>query len=163
MASTPIGDIPGARFHQANLNAFAAVASGGAGARLGQFGPFAHPLRIRNVWYTPTGADNAATQTATYRRLSLYNGGTSGTSTLSASGTGTNSGFQGRVASLNLNSTASSGSQTPIPFTVVDATGTTLTLASGVVLYFSQETVGGTDANGTVLPAGQFAVAYEVV
>ncbi len=46
---------------------------------------------------------------------------------------------------------------------VIDATGTSLLVASGNVLYFSQETVGGTDANGTVLPAGQFSVAFEVV
>lgn len=147
MAKTPLGDIPGARFHMPNVIQNASVASGGANARLGQFGPFAHDIRIRNAWWTPTGADQASTQTATYRRLSVYNGGPAGTVTATAS----------RMASANL--TASVASLGPTPFTV----DTAQSVANGNVVYLSQETVGGTDANGTVLVAGQFALAYEVV
>jgi hypothetical protein len=161
MAKTPLGDIPGARFHEPNIVQNASVASNGANARLGMFGPFAHDIRVRNAWWTPTGADAAGTQTATYRRLSMYNGGSSGT--LTATGSGTATGLQGRIASLNLNPTVSFASLGPVAMTVIDATGTSLLVASGNIIYFSQETVGGTDANGTVLPAGQFSVAFEVV
>lgn len=147
MATTKLGDIPGARFHSPAVVTHASVASGGANARLGQIGPFAHDLRIQNAWWTPTGADNAGTSTASYRRLSLYNGGASGTVTATAS----------RVASLNL--TASKASLAPVAMTV----DTTVTLASGAILYFSQETVGGASATNTQLEAGQFSLAYEVI
>lgn len=147
MASTPLGDIPGARFHEPLAATNAAVASNGANARIGQIGPFAHNVRVRNAWWTPISADQAATQSATYRRLTLYNGGTAGTATATGS----------RLASANMS--ASAASLGPVSMTV----DTTLTVSSGSIIYFSQETVGGTDANGTVLSAGQFAVAYEVI
>lgn len=145
MASTPLGDIPGARFHEPIVATHAAIASGGANARLGQFGPFAHPIRMRNVWWTPTGADQAATQSASYRRLNLYVGGVSGTASASS------------MASIAMS--ASAASLAPVAMTV----DTTVTLASGAVAYFSQATVGAAEANGTVLVAGQFSCAYEVV
>ena len=146
MASTALGDIPGARFHAPVVGTHASVASNGAAARLGQIGPFAHNIRMRNIWHSPTGADQGA-NTASYRRLSVYNGGTAGTVTATAS----------RIASLNYSaSLASLGARA----LTVD---TTVTLASGEIAYFSQETVGGDDATGTVLRAGQFSVAYEVI
>lgn len=145
--SSPLGDIPGARFTETNIVQNASVASGGANARLGQIGPYPHDVRFRNLWWSPTGADQAATQSATYRRLSLFNGGTAGTVTATAS----------RMASLNLSATQASLGAAAF------AVDTTQTLASGQIAYFSQETVGGTDANGTVLAAGQFALAYEIV
>ena len=148
MASTRLGDIPNARFHVPLVFTHASVASGGANARLGQVGPFAHPIRLRSAWWTPTGADNAGTSTASHRRLSIYNGGTAGTATATAS----------RLASLNL--TASKASLAPVAMTVVD---TTHTVATGQILYFSQETVGGASATNTDLAAGQVALAYEVV
>lgn len=151
MAKYALGDIPGARFHEPFLQSVAAVASNGANGRIGQFGPFAHDIRVRNVWYSPTAGDQAATQSATYRRLSLFNGGTAGTVTATAN----------RIASLN--ASASQASQGAAAFTIIDPTGTTETVPAGAILYFSQETVGGTDANGTVLAAGQLALAYEVV
>ena len=147
MASTALGDIPGARFHVPVVVTHASVASGGANARLGQIGPFAHDIRVRNAWWTPTGADNGGTNTASYRRLSLYNGGSAGTATATAN----------RVASLNL--TASKASLAPAAMTV----DTTVTVASGAILYASQETVGGASATNTQLEAGQFALAYEVI
>lgn len=146
MASTRLGDIPGARFHAPAVVTNASAASGGANARIGQFGPFQHNVRVRNVDWAPTSADQGA-NTASYRRLSLYNGGTAGTVTATAS----------RIGSLNLS--ASKASLAPVAFTV----DTTVTVASGAVLYFSQETVGGAEATGTVLQAGTFAVAYEII
>lgn len=125
----------------------ASVASNGAGARIGQFGPMGHQGRVRNAWWSPTGADNPGTavQTDSYRRLSLYNGGTAGTVTATAS----------RIASFNL--TASQASLGRVAGTLT----TFLTFDSGDVLYFSQETVGGNHNDSTVLVAGQFALDYE--
>ena len=143
---TGLGDIPGNRLAVTSLSSHAAVASDGAGARLSQFGPFPFAIRVRNAWWSPTGADNTV-NTASYRRLSLYNGGAAGTGTLTAS----------RMASLNL--TASQASLGAQDMTAVTAA----TAASGVVFYFSQETVGGDHATGTTLAAGQFSVAYEVI
>jgi hypothetical protein len=147
MGKVPEGDIPGNRHHIPNAATNTAVASGGANARIAQIGPLAFDVRLRNLWWSPTGADQTSTQTATYRRLSLYNGGSAGTATASAS----------RMGSINLSaSQASLGA-------VAGVVDTTVTLASGQIAYFSQETVGGTDANGSVLAAGQFALAYEIL
>ena len=147
MGSTPAGDIPGNRIHLPQAVTFASVASGGANARLGQVGPFSHPVRLREAWFSPTGADQAATQSATYRRLDVINGGPNGTVTASAN----------RMGTLGL--TASQASLGAAAF-VVD---TTVTVPSASIIYFSQSTVGGTDANGTVLVAGQLALAFEAI
>lgn len=144
--SNMLGDIPGARFlTQPVTNA--AVASNGANARLGQVGPFPYDIRVRAAWWSPTGADQAATATGSFRRLSFYNGGPAGTATATAS----------RVASLNLvASQASLGA-------VAMVANTAATVASGSIVYLSQETVGGAEAGGTVLVAGQAHFAYEVI
>ena len=144
MASTPLGDISGARFHAPAVVQNATVASGGANALIGVAGPFEHPIRVRGAYWIPTGGANSATQTATYRRLSVVNLGTGGAGTAV-------------VASLNL--TASLASLVGRALTV----DTTATVAAGEVLAVSQATVGGTDANGTVLQAGSFALNYEVI
>lgn len=138
-----LGDIVGNRLSVPFLVSHASVASNGADASLGQVGPFPHDIRMRNAWWTPTGGDQGA-NTASYRRLTLRNGGAAGTGTAI-------------IASLNL--TASRASLAPAEMTV----DTTVTLASGAVLVVSQATVGGTDATGTVLRAGQFALAYEII
>lgn len=144
MASVPLGDIIGARFPLPHFATHASVASNGANAKIAQIGPFPHNIRIRTAQWTPTGADNAATEAASYRRLTLCNGGTTGTST-------------SIIASLNM--TASAASLAPVSMTV----DTTNTLAAGQVLVASQETVGAAHATGTVLAAGQFALGYEVI
>ncbi|MEK9722023.1 MAG: hypothetical protein VW405_00885 [Rhodospirillaceae bacterium] len=147
MASTKLGDIPGARFHAPHVATHASVASNGAVARLGPIGPFAHDIRVRSAWWTPTGADNSITATnvsASYRVLSLVNGGTTGT---------------GTTVVASLVNTATAASLAPIAMTVV----TTATVASGAILYFSQATVGGALADGTTLAAGAFSVAFEVI
>jgi hypothetical protein len=144
--SSMLGDIPGNRF-PLPLQTNASAASNGANARLGQVGPFPFDIRLRAGWWSPTGADSDATSTASYRRLSVYNGGSAGTGTATAS----------RMASLNL--TASQASLGAVAF-VVDST---VTAASGSILYFSQETVGGAESNGTVLRAGQAQLFYEII
>lgn len=150
MAKYRLGDIPGARFHGPEV-AMGALASNGAVGVTSYFGPFAQDIRIRNVWWTPTAASQAATQSASYRLLALYNGGTAGTATATTA----------RIASLAMSATVAS--LTPTPYTLVDATGTTQTVASGSILYFSQSTVGGTDSNGTVTVAANIALEYEVL
>lgn len=128
----------------------ASVASNGANARLGQF-YVSRDIRVKSAVWMPTGANQAtvgtATTSATYRRLELYNGGTSGTVTATAS----------RIGSLNL--TASLASLGSRGFTI----DTTVTAASGSILYFSQSTVGGTDNDGTILAAGSISFVYETI
>lgn len=147
MGKTALGDIPGNRFTLAPVT-HASVASNGANARIQALGPFEFDVQIRQVYWSPTGADqNTAAQTASYRRLTLYNGGTAGTATATAS----------RLGSANVNaSLASHGTTT---FTLA----ATPTVASGGIIYLSHETVGGAHNDGTVLAAGFFTVAYEVI
>jgi hypothetical protein len=151
-----IGDIPGAVLPEGPF-AVAAVASGGANAVVGYFGPYSYGVRVKHVWYTPTAGNSSATQTATFRQLALFNGGTAGTATNGGTGTAT----VNRIASLNIIATLAS--LAPAAFTVLDSTGTTQTVAAGSILYFSEATVGGTDANGTVLVAGMVNLDYEVL
>lgn len=147
MASTKLGDIPGARFFFPEVAHHGSFASDRGNSVLGQIGPLLHNIRVQSVWWIPAAADNDAANANSYRRLSLYNGGTAGTVTATAS----------RIASANL--TASVASRGAQALTVT----TSVTAASGAILYFSQETVGGAHSTGTVLRAGQFAVAYEVI
>lgn len=134
------------------LQTFASVASNGASSRLGQFlVPHANGIRVKNFFYSPTGANNAAQGTATtsasYRRISLMNGGTSGTSTP-------------RIASINMTASAASLSS---GYSAVSV-DTTVTAASGAVLYVTQDTFGGTHASdATQIQAGQLAILYEVL
>lgn len=142
MASTPKGDIPGARDHAPSiLNT--ALASDGANGLIAPIGPIAHNARIQKAWWTPTGGDQGA-NAASYRRLTVVNGGPSGTGTVV-------------VASVALS--ASHASLVPVALTTVSSAS----VASGSVLYFSQDTVGGAHATGTVLRAGSLALAYEVI
>lgn len=122
-------------------------ASNRAASILGQFGPIGFNVRILNVWWSPVAADNAATSSDSYRRLSLYNGGTAGTVTATAS----------RIASLNL--TASVASRGRSEWTV-DAT---VTVASSDVCYVSQNTVGADSVTNTQLEAGQIGFSYEII
>lgn len=142
-SSGGLGDVVGNRVAVPVIFTHASVASNGADAGLGQIGPFGYAVRVRSAWWTPTGADQGA-HTASYRRVSLRNGGSAGTGTAI-------------IGSLNLS--ASKASLAPASMTV----DTTATLAAGEVLVASQATVGGADATGTVLRAGQFALAYEII
>jgi len=147
MGKTALADIIGNSFCK-NFTV-ASVASDGAGAVVASAAFLAaNSLKVKSAWYIPW-ADAAtvgtATTSATYRRLTLRNGGTSGTSTTI-------------VASANLvASVASRGSK---GFT----TTANNTLSSGQMLYFSQETIGGADDDdGTVLQAGVLQIEYELI
>lgn len=147
MATTPLGDIPDARFYITPIT-HASVASNGADARIQALGPFDFNIKIKNVYWSPTGAaQNTAAGTASYRRLSLYNGGTAGTVTATAS----------RLGSANLNASIASHGSTS--FTLA----ATPTVASGGIIYLSHETVGGAETDSTPLRAGFFSLAYEIV
>ena len=143
MALNRLGDIPGARFGSP-IQTHASVASNGANARLGQVGPFEYGIRVTSAWWTPTGADQAGTSTASYRRITVINGGVSGTATAI-------------LASINL--TATRASLAPVAMTV----DTTATVAAGAALVFSQATVGAASATNTQLEAGQLNFSYEVL
>lgn len=140
MAGTFLGDIPGARFNLGQPNA--SVASNGAVGRLIEIGVAPHDCRVQAAWWTPTGADQGTA--ASYRNVKLINGGTAGTGTTV-------------VASLALS--ASAASLTPRAMTTVSSA----TIPAGAMIYASQDTVGGTDATGTVLRAGRFDLSYEVI
>lgn len=144
MAKYRQGDTPGARFGGSDHISNAAVASGGANSILGMAGPMGVDRRVRDAYWTPTASSQSATQSATYRQLLLINGGTGGAGTTA-------------IGTLNLSATK--GQWAPAGFTL----DTTHTITSGGVVLLSQGTVGGTDANGTVLVAGQVDLDYEVL
>ena len=140
MASTALGDIPAARFSlRAN---HASAASNTANGRIIPLGIAPHNLRVRAAWWTPTGADQGTA--ASYRNLTIVNGGTAGTGTASVAS---------KVGS------ASAASLVPVAMTV----DSTVTVPAGAMLYASQVTVGGTDATGTAIAAGDFDLSYEVI
>lgn len=142
MGSTMLGDIPSGAIHGTVIS-HASVASNGAGAALRNIGAgiFRAPqnLTIVAAWWEPTGADNSATTTGSYRRLSVINAGNDGTGTTV-------------LASLNL--TASLASNTTRALTLA----ATPTVSQGQVIAASHTTVGGDHANGTVLQAGNFHI-----
>lgn len=143
MAQTPLGDIPGARFHQPFLASYASVASNGATSELLRFGPFAHDVRVRNFYWVPTGAAQGGHATS-YRQLKLLNGGSAGA---------------GTTVLGSHSFTASKASLQAVGLTLAD----TPTLASGEMLILQQITVGGAKDSETVLQAGYCAMAYEVL
>lgn len=140
--------------HHIEIPALASVASNGAAARVGQVGPFGREGRVKALYWTPTGADQAA-NSASYRRYLFYNGGSAGTATATAS----------ILASIGWS--ASGASLKPMTGTVVyPATASTASLGtfgSADVIYFSQNTVGGDHASGTVTVAGQFKLIVEFI
>lgn len=124
----------------------ASVASNGAGAVIGNLGAqnFRAPqdLTIVSAWWEPTGADSSCSQAASYRRLTLINAGSNGAT--------------GNTALGSLNNNTSQASNTTKGFTL----GANPTVAAGNVIAVSHATVGGADANGTVLVAGQVGFTY---
>lgn len=126
-------------------------ASNSADGRTAQFIP-PRDGRVKSAFWTPLNTAQAtkgtATTSASYRRLEMYNGGTAGTITTSAS----------RIASLNITSSiASSGYRA---FQTVDST---ITFAASSLLYFSHTTVGAATADGTELQAGSFVFTWESI
>ena len=125
------------------------VATSGASARFVPQFYVDRDTRIKRAYWMPLDQTQAtigsASASASYRRLSIYNGGTAGSVTATAS----------RIASLNL--TASVASFQSRAFAV----DTTVTAASGSIIYFSQETISTTSNDATVLAAGMVHVIYE--
>jgi len=138
---------------------FASVASNGANAALGErIGPMNFDGRIRDFRVVFTGAGQGtvgtATSTATYRRLTLLNGGTSGTGTTI-------------LASVNLNGASiaslSSGKAGSVVYPATGTAASSGTFGSTDMLWCSQLTVGGTNDDATVLAAGYVLVTVESI
>lgn len=137
---------------------FASVASNGANARIDQIGPFGYDGRVNFMNAAFTGADQGsvgtATTTATYRRITLVNGGTSGTGTTI-------------LASVNLNgamvASLSSGKAGVVVYPATATNGSSGTFGSTDILFVSQLTVGGTNDDGSVLRAGYVMVGVEAI
>lgn len=143
-----LGDIPAGSL-RGGFVSHASVASDGANATYGGAGGVGkwrapQACTIVRAYWEPTGADSAAANASSYRRLSIINGGTNATGTTV-------------LASVNL--TASAASNTERAFTLV----TTPTLSQGECIYASQATVGGAHSAGTVLVAGVFHFDYRPI
>lgn len=148
MGQSFLADIPGNHF-VANLGTVAAIASNGANAKLGAVG-FVAPanLRILSAWKHNLSAAEVTAATsissASYRRHVIGNGGSAGTATTI-------------LASLNATSSAAaSGSRA---FTV----DSTLTVAAGEIIHYSQLTVGAATADGTDAAACGLQIAYQLI
>ena len=148
MGQSFLADIPGNHF-VANLGTVAAIASNGANAKLGAVG-FVAPanLRILSAWKHNLSAAEVTAATsissASYRRHVIGNGGSAGTATTI-------------LASLNATSSAAaSGSRA---FSV----DTTLTVAAGEIIHYSQLTVGAATADGTDAAACALQIAYQLI
>ena len=146
MGKTFLADTPGNYFHVNFSNA--SVASNGADAVIAS-AAFVAPnnIKVTNVWFVPwadQSTKGTATTSATYKRINLLNGATSGTGTTI-------------VASCNLTaSVASRGSK-------AFSTTANNTLSSGQMLYFSALTVGGTSNDGTILQSGVLQIEYQLL
>lgn len=127
------------------------VASNGAAARIGIF-YVNRDARLKSVIYTPTGADYATATgaTASYRRLTVVNGGTAGTGTTV-------------LASLNPTASVASWGSRAFTLATTSATDTSATVASGGAFVISHSTVGGDLDDGTILRAGVITLVYESI
>lgn len=147
MGSTFLGDIPSGALAGVNLT-HASAATDAAAASVGNIGTMVwrapQNVTIVAAWHEPTGADQPAASSASYRPFSLLCGSTDGTGT--------------RVlASANL--TASQASNTTRALTLAS----TPTVSQGQVVYGAYgATVGGTHA-GTVVRAGHFSFSYRPI
>jgi hypothetical protein len=146
MGKSFLADISGNSWQLNFTNA--SVASDGANAVIASQA-FVAPadIKVKRAWFVPW-ADQAtkgtATTSATYKRVNILNGGTSGTGTTI-------------MASCNLTaSVASRGSK-------AFATTANNTASGGEMLYFSALTVGGTSNDGTILRAGVLQIEYELL
>ena len=135
MGTTFLGDIPNGEL-TGPVSTFASVASAGASSQA--VIPWRAPQKIKltSALFAPdTVIQNSTGATASYRRITLINGGQLGTGTVV-------------LGSINLN--ASQDSLATRAFTLASNP----TMTKGDVLITKQETVGAADAEGTVLRAG---------
>jgi len=142
-------DIPGNFNHAIFTNA--SVASNGSDAVIASHG-FRAPsdIKVKAVYYQPwanAATKGTATTSATYKRINLYNGGSTGTATATT----------GLIASCNI--TASIASRGSKAF----STTSNNTASAGEILYFSALTVGGTSDDGTTLQSGVLQIDYELI
>lgn len=146
-----IGDIPSGTWRGEVLTHSSAASDGGSAAygigtdsqrfRLPQAG------YILGAYWEPTGANSACTKTASYRLLQLYNASTDG------SGTAV-------LGSLALSATLVSNSQRALTMQTATAS---LTAAANTLIAVSHISVGGNEANGTVLVAGAFHILWRPI
>ncbi len=139
------GDIPGGAPCATPELLVASVASNGAAATARVAFRAPQAIRVVGAWWQPdTVAQATASASASYRQLKLINGG---------------QGQAGTVVLGSLNLTASLQSLATRAFTLAS----TPTLAAGDTLIFSHATVGGDNAEGTVLRAGTLFVQYRPI
>jgi hypothetical protein len=147
MGSTFLGDIPSGAM-AGDVISHASVASNGAGAAVRAIGVgnwrAPQNVTIVDAYWEPTGADSAAANTASYRRLTIIDAGSAGAGTTV-------------LGTLNL--TASVASNTLRAITMV----ATNSVSKGNVVAFSHATVGGAHSDGTVLVAGQVHFTYRPI
>lgn len=145
MGRNYLGDIPG-NFFAVNIGHNASVASNGAAATLGE-GRFVAPANIKvvSLWRTAQVAEGThADATASYRRVQALNGSTNGAGTVG-------------IGTYNVNASVSQYGSAP--FTLA----ATATLSAGEILVLYHSTVGGDLNDGTILRAGQWFMAYELL
>lgn len=147
MGKSILADIPG-NFFVARLGSVAAIASGGANARLQNCFVAPADLKVLSAWKVNLAADEVtvgtATSSASYRRHTVVNGGTAGT---------------GTAIIASINATASAASLGSRAFTLT----TNNTVTSGGIIYGSQLTVGAATADGTDAAACEIQIAYELL
>ena len=139
------GDIPGGAPSQTPELVVASVASNGAAATARVAFRAPQALVVDSIWWQPnTVAQATASSDASYRRLTVLNGGQGGAGTTV-------------IGSLNLTTSLQSMATRAFTLATVPAS---LKLAAGDTLIFSHATVGGDNAEGTVLRAGTLFVNY---
>lgn len=132
-----------------NVGTIAAIASNGANAKPGAIGFVAHAdMRLVAAWKHNLSAAEVtagtAISSASYRAHYLANGGTAGTATA-------------RMATLL--ATASAAASGLRAFSV----DSTVTIAAGEHVHYSQATVGAATADGTDAAACGIQVAYALI
>jgi len=142
------GDIPSGSLYGGTIS-HASVASNGASATYGGAGAAAkwrapQEAKLVAAFWEPHGGDSGPSSAASYRTLSLINGGQA------AGGTTV-------LASLALSATLASNNQRALTL------ASNPTLAAGDVIMASQATVGGDHATHTVLVAGTFHFHYKPI
>lgn len=151
MAKDFLADIPAGNNGHGFINCglVAAVASGGADARVTGAGFVAHAdMKLLAAWKFDLRADEVtkgtATTSASYRRHTIVNGGTAGT---------------GTTLLASLNATASQASLGKRAYTMV----ADVTIAKGEIVYLSHLSVGAATADGTDSAACMVGVAYQLL
>ena len=148
MGTTFAGDIPDGSFGVGVISQAVLASDGGAatygGAGAAEKWRAPQDIIIVDAWWEPSGANNAATVTTSYRLLKLVNGSTDATGTV----------VLGSVAM-----TASLGSNTQRAMTLAASP----TVSKGYVVMAAQTSVGGNHSVGTVTAEGQTRFTYRPI